>query len=85
MTGFGPKRVEWVLGPPMTLPNAPQTRTWSCPVCRVGPDSLLLRDDGRVHCTLGHSQDEIVAAIEVLHDAREVVEDYARRLTWEVP
>ena len=84
MTGLGRKRVESFLGPSMTLPNAPHTRErGSCPLCRVGPDSLLLCDDGQVHCTLGHSQEQIVAAIEVLHDAREVVENYAWR-NWEL-
>ena len=40
-------QVARALGEPMTLPNAPGSRTWACPGARlVGRDSLLVTDDG---------------------------------------
>lgn len=60
------QQVERVLGPPMTLSNAPHTRTWSCPVCGVGPDSLLVVRHGQMSCSgSSHSQVAIDALVEV--------------------
>jgi hypothetical protein len=55
------------LGEPMTLPNAPGTLTWACPLCAVGPDSLLVTDGSALTCSLaGHGRGEIERAIALL-------------------
>lgn len=60
-------QVARALGEPMTLPNAPGSRTWACPVCAVGPDSLLVTDDGALTCSLArHERGEIERAVVLL-------------------
>ncbi len=57
-------QVVQVLGEPMTLPNAPDTRTWPCPVCAVGADSFLVTDEGELTCTEEqHTREEIEQGI----------------------
>jgi len=67
MSNLTTARIERALGEPMTLPNAPGSRTWACPVCAVGPDSLLVTDAGELTCSAAqHDRGAIESAIGTL-------------------
>lgn len=68
-------RLERALGAPMTLPRHPHLKTWSCPVCGVGPDSLLVVRQGQQSCSgSNHTQAAINAAIDVLIEVADLID-----------